>query len=316
MPPIARGRKTGPGRGGLMSNLLSRVAGAPITWGVDGSPGWGHMMDRDRVMSEMVEVGLSATELGPDGYLPRDPDEMAQYLKQYDLHVVGGFVVAVLYRPDLIDGVLAYVDRASRQLASTGSQVMVLGPASHLDGYDTSIDMTEDEWNTFLANLELLRDIAGRNGLVTALHPHWGMAIERRHHIERLLESCDVDFCLDTGHLFVAGVDPVAFTDMARGRVRHVHLKDVDDRLAGKVRSGELGFKQAVIDGMFKPLGHGDVDIAGVIRRLEASGFDGWYVLEQDASLTAEPEEGAGPKVDALLSFEHLREIAADLPDR
>ncbi|HDK45215.1 MAG TPA: inosose dehydratase, partial [Actinobacteria bacterium] len=133
-----------------MSNLLSRVAGAPITWGVDGSPGWGHMMDRDRVMSEMVEVGLSATELGPDGYLPRDPDEMAQYLKQYDLHVVGGFVVAVLYRPDLIDGVLAYVDRASRQLASTGSQVMVLGPASHLDGYDTSIDMTEDEWNTFL----------------------------------------------------------------------------------------------------------------------------------------------------------------------
>lgn len=296
-----------------MSNLLNRVAGAPITWGVDGSPGWGHLMDRDRVMSEMVDVGLSATELGPDGYLPLDPDELATYLEQYSLHIVGGFVPAVLYRPELIDGVLEYVDRASKQLASVGSKVMVLGPSSHLTGYDTSIDMDEDDWNTFLGNLKRMRDMVEANGLVTALHPHWGMAIERGHQVERLLESCDVDLCIDTGHLFLAGVDPVDVTEMAKGRVKHVHLKDVDDRMAGLVRTGELGFKQAVIDGMFKPLGHGDVDIAGVIRRLEASDFDGWYVLEQDASLSAEPAEGAGPKADALLSFEHLKEIAADL---
>ena len=28
-----------------MSDLLERVAGAPITWGVDGSPGWGYLME-------------------------------------------------------------------------------------------------------------------------------------------------------------------------------------------------------------------------------------------------------------------------------
>ena len=59
-----------------MSDLLERVAGAPITWGVDGSPGWGYLMGRDRVLREMVESGLSATELGPDGYLPTDPTEL------------------------------------------------------------------------------------------------------------------------------------------------------------------------------------------------------------------------------------------------
>ncbi len=48
-----------------MSDLPSRIAGAPITWGVDPSPGWDHFMDRDRVMSEIVEAGLPATELGP-----------------------------------------------------------------------------------------------------------------------------------------------------------------------------------------------------------------------------------------------------------
>lgn len=296
-----------------MSDLLDRIAGAPITWGVDGSPGWGHLMNRDRVMSEMVDVGLSATEIGPDGYLPRDPDELREYVARYDLHVVGGFVPAVLYRLDRIEAELAYVDRVSRQLAGAGADVMVLGPASHLDGYDTSIDMDDVEWNTFLANLKRLQDVTQENGLTTGLHPHWGMAIERPDHIERLLDSCDVNLCLDTGHLFLGGADLVEVARGAAGRVVHVHLKDVDAGFAERVRAGETGFKQAVVDGLFRPLGQGDVDIAGLIRELETAGFDKWYVIEQDRSLTEEPAPGQGPKADAELSVRFLETLAAEL---
>ena len=110
-----------------MTDFLRRIAGAPITWGVDGSPGWGHLMDRDRVMREMVDAGLAATELGPDGYLPTDSDELADYLGDYDLSIVGGFVPALLYRPDRIESELAYVRRAAVQLADAGSEVLVLG---------------------------------------------------------------------------------------------------------------------------------------------------------------------------------------------
>ena len=56
-----------------MSDVMSRVAGAPITWGVDGSPGWGHLMDVNRVLAEMQEVGLHATELGPGWLSPHRP---------------------------------------------------------------------------------------------------------------------------------------------------------------------------------------------------------------------------------------------------
>ena len=66
-----------------MSDLMSRIAGAPITWGVDGSPGWGHLMDVNRVLSEMEEVGLHATELGPGGYLPSDPEGL-YFTTEYD----------------------------------------------------------------------------------------------------------------------------------------------------------------------------------------------------------------------------------------
>jgi inosose dehydratase len=296
-----------------VTDLLERVAGAPITWGVDESPGWGHLMGRDRVLTEMKEAGLSATELGPDGFLPIDPAELREYVAGYDLSVVGGFVPALLYRPDVIEDELDYVRRASRQLAATGSKVLVLGPSSHNPGYDTRFDMSEAEWPIFLENLGRLDRLVSDAGLQTALHPHWSMAIEDGRDVERLLDASSVGLCLDTGHLYLAGTDPVDVARMAPGRVLHVHLKDVDAALGERVRSGEVPFRQAVIDGLFTPLGAGGVDIGGVIRVLENDGFRGWYVLEQDVSLSAEPAPGEGPKADAVASIDYLRQLAASL---
>lgn len=295
-----------------MSDLLERVAGAPITWGVDGSPGWGYLMDRDRVLSEMRETGLSATELGPDGFLPTDRDELRACLAGYRMSVVGGFVPALLYRPVRVEAELDYVRRAARQLAATGSKVLVLGPSADHPGYDISVEMNDEEWAIFLANLGRLQDLVAEVGLDTALHPHWGMAIATGRHVERVIGSSSVGLCLDTGHLYLADTDPVDVARAARGRVLHVHLKDVVPALADKVRSGDVPFRQAVIDGLFTPLGRGGVDIAGVIRTLEADGYRGWYVLEQDVSLPAEPAPGGGPKADAIESVAFLRRLAAD----
>jgi inosose dehydratase len=266
-------------------------------------------MDRDRVMREMVESGLSATELGPDGYLPTDPTELREFLQRYELSIVGGFVPALLYRPDRIDEQLAYVTRAARQLASSGSKVLVLGPSSANPGYDTPVDMSDEEWSTFLGNLRRLESIVTDAGLQTALHPHWGLAIATGPDIDRLLDSSGVGLCLDTGHAYLGGADPVEIAKVAHDRVIHVHLKDVDAAGAERVRSGEVPFRQAVIDGLFVPLGRGGVDIAGVIGALEDGGYRGWYVLEQDVSLKADPPPGSGPKADAVDSVAYLREL-------
>lgn len=292
-----------------MSNLMSRIAGAPITWGVDGSPGWGYLMDADRVLAEMAEIGLRATELGPDGYLPADPRALADKLARYGLDLIGGFVPAVLHRPDMQEEQLAYAERASRTLAGCGSKVLVLGPDSHYPGYDTSIEMTAEEWTAFLANLGRVISMATAYGLTTALHQHWGMAIERPHHVDRLLAESEVELCLDTGHLYLGGADPVEVAKAARGRVAHVHLKDVDADMAARVRDRSLAFRQAVIDGIFRPLGRGAVDIEGFVTELERSGYQGWYVLEQDLVLDADPPEGEGPIFDARTSLECLRLI-------
>jgi inosose dehydratase len=135
------------------------------------------------------------------------------------------------------------------------------------------------------------------------------MAIESDAHIDRLLDTSSVGLCLDTGHAYLGGADPAAIARSAPDRVLHVHLKDVDAARAERVKSGDVPFRDAVIDGLFVPLGEGAVDIAGTVAALEDAGFRGWYVLEQDVSLKAEPPEGEGPKADAVDSVAYLRDL-------
>ena len=286
-----------------------RIAGAPITWGVDPSPGWGFSMERERVLDEMQEVGLRATELGPDGYLPVDPDELDPLLEARGLQLVGGFVPVRLYRQELMRGELAYASRAAATLAGAGAGTFVLGPASIHDGYDIPVELTDDEWVVFDDGLRAVTQICSDYGLATALHSHWAMAVDRPEQIERLLETCSVDLCLDTGHVALSGGDPLEVAKMAGSRVVHVHLKDVDEHMAEQVRTGRRPFRQAVIDGLFKPLGEGFVDIAGLVRYLESNGYRGWYVLEQDTCLSDAPPVGKGPIDNARTSVDYLLDL-------
>jgi inosose dehydratase len=70
--------------------------------------------------------------------------------------------------------------------------------------------------------------------------------------------------------MLIGGSDPLAITRQAPDRIAHTHLKDVDFAMAKRVRTGELTYAEAVRIGMYKPLGQGDVDIAGVVGHLEA----------------------------------------------
>jgi hypothetical protein len=42
-------------------------------------------------------VGLTATELGPEGFLPPEPDAMAHVLAQHHLQAIGGFTPVLLH---------------------------------------------------------------------------------------------------------------------------------------------------------------------------------------------------------------------------
>jgi inosose dehydratase len=290
-----------------MNDLTARIAGAPISWGVCEVPGWGWQYDAETVLNQMRDLGLAATEFGPDGFLPDEPAAKAKTLADVGLRAVGGFVPVVLHDP--AHDPAPEVERALDGFVAAGAGTLVLAAATGQDGYDDRPVLDASGWDTLLANLDRLAAIAAERGVLATLHPHVGTMVENADDVNRVLEGSSIGLTLDTGHLLIGGVDPVALTREHTGRIRHTHLKDVDAAWAAKVQAGEVSYTDAVRDGMYRPLGQGDIDLAAIVTTLEQSGYQGWYVLEQDTILPAAPS-GDGPGVDVRASIKHLQSIA------
>jgi len=289
-----------------MTSSADKIAGAPISWGVCEVPGWGYQLPPERVLTEMQQVGLAATEFGPDGFLPADPAAMAALLASRHLTAVGGFTPVVLHEAshDPAPGIERLLD--SYDAAHAG--VLVLSAATGRDGYDTRPDLDEAGWQTLLTNLDRLTALAAARGVRAVLHPHVGTMVERGDEVQRVLEGSAISLCLDTGHLLIGGTDPAELTRQAPDRIAHTHFKDVNDQIAAQVRSGRLTYTEGIRRGMYRPLGHGDVDFAAIVGHLRGRDYGGWYVLEQDTILIEEPR-GDGPLADIRQSADYLREL-------
>ena len=232
-------------------------------------------------------------------------------LRDKDWSCVGGFVPVVLFKDDHdpADDLAGPLE----SLVAAGAGVVVLAAATGSDGYDSRPVLDDGQWSTLFANLDRLAGIAADRGLLAVLHPHVGTVVETKEDVDKVLAGSSIPLCLDTGHLLIGGTDPLELAKAVPNRIAHTHLKDVDETLAECVQSGELTYTEAVAQGMYTPLGTGDVDIAGIVAALLDNGFDGWFVLEQDTILDGEPQ-GQGPLRDVLASVAYLQRVAGGVP--
>lgn len=285
-----------------------KLAGAPISWGVCEVPGWGPTMDPDRVLGEMAALGLKATELGPDGYLPSDPEVLRALLDRHGLELVAAFVPVVLHGEDREAG-LEHVRRQAATLAALRAGQMLFAPVVDLE-WTLPAGLDERGWQNLAAGLDAAGRVAAEAGLEWSVHPHMGSLVETAADISRLNQINPVNWCFDTAHLMIGGVDPAAFAREHADRITHVHLKDVDAAQAARLASRELTHLQAAEHEAFLPLGRGDAPVAEVIEILTGTGYDGWMVLEQDTSLPdLDLAEGEGPIRDVRASLEFIESL-------
>ena len=273
--------------------IEERLASGPISWGACEVPGWGLMPSPETVLAEMTEVGLRGTELGPPGFLPEEPQALAALLARHGLTLVGGFVPLVLHEPRA-DRAIEEVRRAARLMSEAGAGMLVLAAVQDMQ-WSAPRELDEAAWLRLGEHSSAVASVASEYGMGGALHPHVGTLIETAEQVERALEVVEVGWCLDTGHLLIGGFDPVQFAQRHGERVVHVHLKDVDAALAAEVRAGRRSLLDATHNGLFRALGHGDARIAEVVDALQAHGYDGWLVLEQDTAIEAPPSGAADP---------------------
>ena len=280
-----------------------KLAAAPISWGVCEVPGWGLQLEPSRVLSEMRDAGLTATEAGPPGFLPKDAGAARALLESHGLRLVGGFVTAVLHEASRRAEELASVTRQADWLRVAGGEFLVLAPATGRTRYEATGDVSDDQWRALFRGLDEVSEIADQRGLTMTVHPHFGTVIERRHHVMHFLYECGHALCLDTGHLALGGADPLEVARIAGLRVQHVHLKDVDGDLANRVRDRTLSYDDGVRQGLFRPLGEGVARIVDVLEHLRTTRYGGWGVLEQDVMLDRAPAAGVPEDVKRSVAF-------------
>lgn len=285
-----------------------KIAGAPISWGVCEVPGWGYQMSPERVLQEMKEIGLTATEFGPQGWLPIEAEARAAEVGKFGLTPVGSFFLAVMHDPD-IDPIPA-VEQELKAFEAAGGSYLILAAASGAEGYDARPVLDEQGWQTLFDTLDRIREVCAAKGVTACLHPHWGTMVQNADEVDRVLRNSSVGLCLDTGHITCGGGDPVAIVDEFADRVDIVHAKDVRKELASKLLTGEFTWSQGIKAGMFTPIGEGDIDFAAIVKKLDEAGFDGYYVLEQDIMIDGEPAPGGGPIDNARKSLTSLQSIA------
>src|SRR5215208_6787245 len=169
-----------------------KLAGAPISWGVCEVPGWGRMLPPERVLAEMASLGLSATEMGPVGYLPPDIEQVRALLATYRLGLVGEFVPLVLHEPSL-DHARAVLEEVTPLMTALEGEVLVAAAVTDAD-WSPRVPLDTAAWRRLRDNFDTLSAFVADSGLVLALHPHVGTVVETGDDIEAVLAHGEIDW--------------------------------------------------------------------------------------------------------------------------
>ncbi len=282
---------------------MHRLALSPICWGIGESPDAGHQLDVERVLSEAAAVGEGAITAGPSGFLPDRSDQAKALLRRHRLQVVAGQVRAVLHHHDIRGPELAHIDGHASWLSALGADTLVLSAIpDRASNSAHGIVLSNAEWAHLLHLVGSVEHVTARHKMRVAIQPRFGSTIQGPEDIERLLVGSEAGLCLDIAHLELAGADPIEVLELAAGRIRHVHLNDVDPELARQVRDGSAGYFEAVEMGLYKPLGEGGAPVARVIEALRSANYRGWYTLEQETRLGSADDRPLG-RISRSLEF-------------
>ncbi len=270
----------------------TRVAGAPVNYGIyqpTGAP-----VGPDDLLAALAGDGYTGVDSGPIGYLGTG-ETLARRLDAAGIGLAGGWVDLRFADPAGFAEDLGQLDAAldvfaaapvddprfapRPTLACPGNPARMARPGTPTD---LAAALPAAAWPDFAARVQRAADRCRDRGLEPVFHYHLGTDVETEAEADRLLDLTDIAVCLDTGHLALAGGDPVAAVRRWAGRIGQVHLKDADLAAHARVRAAGGGLTDVVAAGGFCALGRGDVDLAGVLAGLDDTGYTGWLVIEQD----------------------------------
>lgn len=252
----------------------------------------------ERTLDDVAKAGITAIELtfAPADYRSAvaaygSTEGFRQALAARGLEVISGYFNTLENTEDPTDPraqhrILDDAEAYAEFLAATGGEHLVVGlpmrktrgqrPASFVD----------------LASATVIADIANRvgevtlaHGVQTALHTESHSVLWTARDIDLFMLLTDpmyVALCPDTGHIALAGADPVHIVDRHRERLVIAHWKDAIGAVPpGMTIDSTIFVRQAEY---FRRPGAGVVDWFGWSRLLREVSYGGCTLLELDAA--------------------------------
>jgi inosose dehydratase len=305
--------------------LTITVITAPCCWGVDdvtnpNLPPWRLVLD------ETAVAGYGGLELGPYGYMPLDVDVLGTALQARNLYVVAGTIFDDVVNPRNRNGLLRQTRDICRLITRLPKPPRAAGqryPAPYLTVMDWGHDerdfaaghsdraprLPDADWAGMIANMKAIAEAARDEfGVRAVIHPHAGGYIEFADEIERIAKGIPAElagFCIDTGHSYYSGMDPLEVLDRYWDRIDYIHFKDIDLAVFDRVMARRIRFFEACADGVMCPIGRGVIDYPAIRKFLTQKNYVGFVTVEQER----DPRNSSGSLCDVKQSRDYLATI-------
>jgi len=268
------------------------------TKGADPATTWGG--DPFRGFAEARDVGFHYVEAFATSFSQFYPDDVAGLRKRID--EIGVKFVAIT--GGARGGNTHFEDPAARQaVIENHLGVVRFSKKFGADHQKTNLGSrrpggtTPEDLKNMAETVEQLgRRSLAEEGIPYGFHAHLGSQFQNQNEIDYVMANTDpkhVRFVLDTGHITMAGMDPIALAKRLGTRVVEFHLKDTKPEDRGGTKSVPTPDRDQMKDPYFFPLGAGGVDFPALKAHLDSIQWKGFLVVELDTSPVRTPKESA-----------------------
>ena len=267
-----------------------RIGANPIGWSNDDLQEIGGDTPLETCLAEAREAGFEGMELGHK--FPREAAALKAALAPFGMACIAGWhSVELLRRSAEEEFALAKPHRDL--LKQMGTDVFIVAETSNAIHGQRAMPLSQRpvldaaEWAGYGAKMTALAELLAAEGLRLCYHHHMGTIVQSEADIDAFMAHTKppVHLLLDTGHATWAGADPAALAARYRGRISHVHCKDVRADVRARVDAEDWSFLDAILGkgpdlGVYTVPGDGSVDYVAVFRAL--AGYTGWVVVEAE----------------------------------
>jgi inosose dehydratase len=278
-------------------STIMKLGISPINWSNDDTTEMGGSITFEEIIQQMSQLQFKGCEVG--NKFPRDCHLLKKYLRPLNLKVTGMWFdsylsqIPITYQELHHETTIQRFHKCVKFLKCLGAKVVIVNEDTN-SIFRTSLPIFDEKKPIFdektfevvIEGLNKLSNIANDAGLKLAYHPHLGTGIQNFHEITYLMDNTDsskISLLLDTGHLYLAGINPLMVIKKYGKRIAHVHLKDVRKEVFLQAKKNHLSFLESVRLGLFNvPNTDNVIDFPVILRELKKIGYDDWYIVEAE----------------------------------